>query len=469
MLFNELLFLALSLTTAFAAPKRRRTEGGSFIVHPVTHKKHTKNPTNELRKAARKYGWSLDLPSHGGEDGSKPAPLGVSRYDTEPATPNTYRPPGPSRGQTDGARPLAQKGEAEGDFTPEETQFLVPVTIGTQTLNVNLDTGSADFWVYNSRLPSDVQEGHIVYNPDIEGTTFKQIEGASFAITYGDASMASGIVGTEKVNIGGAVVEDQAVQLATAVTGFFVDEKDTDGILGLAFTASNQVVPEPQKSFFDNIQASLESPVFTVALRDDINGSYEFGYTDPDKFDGDLTYVKVLDAGGFWEVRDEGFTVNGKDIPSAMSTMIFGTSRQVTVFQLQKVDFTTNLREDTGTTLIVMHDEVAEAYYKEIEGAGYSTGVNAYTVPCNTAMPEFGIKFGSKVAAVPGHQMLYSKENETHCVGGLQPNGNEHPQILGGIFFQAQFAEFRWDTKEIGVAPHQNLQKVQQPWETMKH
>lgn len=66
------------------------------------------------------------------------------------------------------------------------------------------------------------------------------MEGASFGITYGDQSSASGIVGTDTVNIGGVEVQNQAVQLATTVSRSFIRDINSDGLVGLGFGIGNQ-------------------------------------------------------------------------------------------------------------------------------------------------------------------------------------------------------------------------------------
>jgi hypothetical protein len=72
-----------------------------------------------------------------------------------------------------------------------------------------------------------------------KSTTFKKTEGAQWKISYGDGSGAAGTVGTDTVNIGGVVVENQTVELANQVSQSFVDDTNTDGLVGLAFSNLN--------------------------------------------------------------------------------------------------------------------------------------------------------------------------------------------------------------------------------------
>jgi len=67
--------------------------------------------------------------------------------------------------------------------------------------------------------------------------------GSSWKIKYGDGSTASGIVGTDNVNLGGLCVENQAIELASKLSSQFMKSAG-DGLLGLAFGKINTVKPK---------------------------------------------------------------------------------------------------------------------------------------------------------------------------------------------------------------------------------
>lgn len=70
------------------------------------------------------------------------------------------------------------------------------------------------------------------------------MNGSTWKIQYGDQSSASGIVGTDVVNLGGLTIKDQAIELASNVSAQFV-ESPGDGLLGLAMGSINTVEPQP--------------------------------------------------------------------------------------------------------------------------------------------------------------------------------------------------------------------------------
>lgn len=152
---------------------------------------------------------------------------------------------------------LADDGSSQGTVTANDIQndsfYTCPVQIGTpaQTLNLNFDSGSSDLWVWSTKLSrseqnAGTQQGIAIFDPN-KSTTFKNAQGDSWKITYGDGSSASGSVGTDTVKIGDISVENQAVELATQISSSFQDEQSS-GLLGLAFGTINTVKPTPVKT-----------------------------------------------------------------------------------------------------------------------------------------------------------------------------------------------------------------------------
>lgn len=268
-----------------------------------------------------------------------------------------------------------------------DVEYISPVNIGGQVVHLDFDTGSSDLWVFNTQLSSAATEGHALYDP-VSSATFKLIQNAQFQIQYGDGSGAEGIVGTDVVNIGGAQVKAQAVELATAVTQSFVDDIATDGLLGLAFSAINTVQPQQQKTFFDNVKSSLAEPLFTADLRAGANGAYEFGHIDTTKFTGDLTFVDIDNSQGFWQFTSDKFAVDGK-------------KAQTSVAGNQAI-------ADTGTTLLLADPAVAVAYYSQIDGAQNDQQQGGFTIPCASKLPDLQLAVGDAMATVKGSDLSFA-------------------------------------------------------------
>jgi hypothetical protein len=274
--------------------------------------------------------------------------------------------------------------------TPEanDVEYLSPVSIAGQVLNLDFDSGSSDLWVFNTMLSSAATQGHALYDPS-SSATFKLMQNAQFQIQYGDGSGAEGVVGTDVVNIGGAEVKAQAIELATGVTQSFVDDTATDGLLGLAFSSINTVKPQQQKTFFDNVMPSLAEPLFTADLRAGANGAYEFGRIDTSKFTGDLTFVDIDNSQGFWQFASDQFAVDGGKAQTAVA------GNQAIA--------------DTGTTLLLADPAVADAYYAKVTGATNDAQQGGFTIPCNAKLPDLQLAVGaSAMATIKGSDLNFA-------------------------------------------------------------
>jgi len=96
--------------------------------------------------------------------------------------------------------------------TPEanDQAYLVPVTVGKTVMNLDLDTGSSDFWVFSSLLSASERGTHAIYK--LGGTKEK---GETWSISYGDGSGASGSVYRDTVTIGSVVNPTQDIEVAS--------------------------------------------------------------------------------------------------------------------------------------------------------------------------------------------------------------------------------------------------------------
>lgn len=274
--------------------------------------------------------------------------------------------------------------------TPEsgDVEYLAPVQIGGQTLNLDFDSGSSDLWVFNTQLSAQSTQGHQVFDPT-QSSTFNMINGATFSISYGDGSGAAGNVGTDTVVIGGATVTSQAIELATAVSQSFAQDTANNGLVGLAFSKLNTVRPQQQKTFFDNVMPSLAEPVFTADLRKDAVGAYEFGRIDTTKFTGDMAWIPVNTTQGFWQFATSGFAV--------------GDGEQQATTAAQAI-------ADTGTTLMLVSQEVADGYYSQVDGAVNDDQVGGFTVPCDATLPDLVVDVaGIYQATVKGEDIVFAQ------------------------------------------------------------
>ena len=342
-----------------------------------------------------------------------------------------------ARPTSSGGSPADGSEEGEVTATPEEneSQYLAPVKIGGQSLNINLDTGSADLWVYSNRLSSQVTSGHSIFDPS-RSSTWSNYPGGSWDIEYGDGSTARGSVGFDTVNVGGAVVEKQCIELAEEVSGSFQTDINSDGLLGLGFSVVNTVQPQPQKTFFENVMDDLDQPVFTADLEENNSGTYEFGSIDTSKYTGDIHYTPIDPSNGYWQFDSGTFNVGGKQ---------------------QRCQTCSPAIADTGTSLIIVDDDVAEAYYSQVQGSSYSPSNGVYLYPCSSTLPDFGVAIGNGyTATLKGSDTTYMQDG-SQCLGGIAPNGASSGsgapiQIYGDVLLKHFFAVFDGGSRRFGLA-----------------
>ncbi|KAG5973633.1 hypothetical protein E4U55_000345 [Claviceps digitariae] len=338
-----------------------------------------------------------------------------------------------------------QAGSVAAVPEPNDVEFISPVTIGGQNLNLDFDTGSSDLWVFTTQLDPAVRVNRRVYNAS-KSTTFKPLPRATFEVVYGDRSGAEGTVGTDVVDVGGVSVPSQAIGLATAVSFQFSGDQQSDGILGLAFSQLNTVKPQQQKTFFENIRNELAEPVFTVDLRKGTPGTYTFGRIDRSRFRGQLVWIPVNTTNGFWQFSSERFAImnnnnNNNNSNNTMRQPLLSTSGAQAI-------------ADTGSTLILADAKVVKAYYAQVQGA-QEDQMEAFTFPCNATLPDLALDVGNMyMATVSGRDINHLRTENGTCYGGVQATSPGQPAVFGDIFFKSQFVVFNAGNNSLGMAPH---------------
>lgn len=397
------LLLTLLITLALAAPTTHQRKGRSFKVNRVRNVNFSGyDGPSELLRALGKYGMALpeglasigdSVQRHKGH-GQGAAPDALSATDAGTMPTRVTNQPASATSGTSSSTTTGGGGGGGGEVgdvittpEPQDVEFLSPVVIGGQTINMDFDTGSSDLWVFNTQLNAAGQANRTVFDP-AKSSTFQLMQGASFSISYGDGSAVKGDVGTDTVNIGGAIVQNQAVELATAVSGSFLKDKHNDGLVGLAFSKLNTVKPAQQKTFFDNALPDLAEPVFTANLKAGAAGDYEFGKIDNTKFNGALSWAPINTTNGFWQFSSQQFSVNN-------GTPVMAPGGQAIA--------------DTGTTLLLVNPAVVNAYYSQVQGATNDQNLGGVTFPCNADLPDLQVDVGGNyMANIPGHLVNFA-------------------------------------------------------------
>lgn len=188
----------------------------------------------------------------------------------------------------------------------------------------------------------------------------------------------------------------------------------------------------PQNTFFDNIKDSLTSKIFAVTIKKDAAGSYDFGFIDRKKYQGELVYTAVDNSTGLWFITVSSLSVGGVDGSLLLDPAVV----------------------DTGATLILLDWFSTEQYYGYVANAVNSDSEGGWIFPCDSKLPDFGLVVNGATITVPGLFVNRADLGNGMCFGGIQarPPGQNF-NSLGDVFLQSQYVVFDPETPQIGIAP----------------
>lgn len=325
-------------------------------------------------------------------------------------------------------------------------------------------------WVLSSDIDSLARS---TYN-SLTSNTSRYQEGQTWQECYTDLSCVYGDVYTETISVGGIVVNNQTIGVAKEATSDLLEANDPGGILGLSFNKDSMGkspslvylsyvfselkggFPGVHKytSFWDNIKSTLSAPLFTADLKKGEPGSYDFGFIDDSKYTGNITYVSVDTTQGFWTFTVKGYAIGGEAFNP----------------------ITVNVIASTGTSLILLPEQMVKTYYAGVPGAFYDSTEALFGFPCGTTLPSITFDIGNYNAVVPGHLMNYQplldddnsmfyrilklvlkimlmKDFFLACFGGIQPALDPQSFHFGDIFLKSQFVVFdAGDEPRLGFA-----------------
>lgn len=323
-----------------------------------------------------------------------------------------------------------------GDTPGVETLYITEISIGSppQKLPMDFDTGSSDLWVFSTDTTKSQVSGQKLYKPK-DSTSAKLMDGFKWAIGYGDQSTCKGIVYHDTVSIGGATVQNQAVESAQKVSASFTKDSASSGLVGLAMDKGNTISPTKQKTWFGNIMQKLAEPVFTARLKHAAPGTYNFGYIDKSQYTGDLYYTGAYtDDLGHRLFNSTGYSIAGGDF----------TERNIPA------------TADTGTSIVYIPTDIADEYWGNVDGSYKNeviSGQYLWTFPCNTQLPVFSFGVGEGTITIHSENLNFAPNDDRGevCVGGL--GGIDGGlAILGDVAMKTGFVVYDDGKNRLGWA-----------------
>lgn len=357
------------------------------------------------------------------------------------------------------------------------TVFDAPVTIGNQTFQLLVDTGSSDTYVMksgytcingtsNQILPQeDCEYSKKTYRPS---STYRGIPSEMFGIEYG-AGLASGAMAYEKVTIGNITAAHQKIGIANISNP--MGDGVNSGLLGLAYPSLSSAHPANHSSnetyWYDRLvynpllftmhQNRHMDPYFTIALaRSPQNTSTAFG--------GYLT------LGGLPPVKHSPFTTVPveimKDIPANYTSGKKTRSYWATTISSVKYGSSGNLTTDStpwqafidsGNYFSIIPSAVVEPIHALFSPRpAWNEEMGAYVVDCATKVPEFGLTIGNKTFFHNGADLIYQTSAGV-CISSFVPSEKFPAQgltlnIIGVPFLKNVVAVFDFGQHQMKFA-----------------
>ncbi|KAH9934816.1 aspartic peptidase domain-containing protein, partial [Fomitopsis serialis] len=308
-------------------------------------------------------------------------------------------------------------------------------SIGGQTFEVLLDTGSSDLWVASSNCT--IQDCAKVPTFDTSDTVNLTLSGAAFHLGYLLGSV-TGMIATDTVTLGSYEVSSQVLALANSTSGLDLSGTGYSGILGLTFPAEASIPGTYGQTFIDNVFASLDENdrFFAYKLgRNNSDSSFTIGQLDPTyaNSSSNFTYIPVSSAGlsngnyNFWKVPLEYITINSTRFDLSRSS-VSGASTNIGIL-------------DTGTTLLLGPSADVARFWQSVGNARNTD--SGWQVRCNrAAIVGFVLGDGddqkefvldpTDVNWEPGTQQ------DGWCMGGIQANDGvfSGDWLLGDTFLR---------------------------------
>ena len=253
-----------------------------------------------------------------------------------------------------------------------------------------------------------------------------------------DGTAAYGIVYRDTIRLADLEVNNATVQSALKVAVRFETDTELSGIMGLAKKLPNNIEPGVP-TFLELLKPMLKSPVFTVDLKKNATGQFEFGRIDETRASESITWIDSDPNSPHWDVEFDLTSWSAKD----------------RAWWYYKFPATI----DTGTTLMFLPDALASRYWLSVPGMRPGNRLTpAYTFPCANVedLPDLMFKLpGTEhVITIPGRYINYGPvdDRNDYCWGGMQSSAGMDVVVLGDIMLKALFVAFDVENNRIGFA-----------------
>lgn len=320
--------------------------------------------------------------------------------------------------------------------------YVGEVSVGTpsQTFDIILDTGSADFWLADSSCTASGCSGIPLFDPS--SSSSYQSSTTQFEIEYGSGA-AQGTLASDSVSLAGYTVQSQTFAVVDQLAANTLNSP-ASGIMGLGF---QQLASSDATPFWQVLAegSTLQDKVFTFQLARNSDASststiapggiFTLGELDSAQYTGSVNYIDLSGTEGYWTISLQAYSVNG-----ASTTLSSSNSAIV----------------DTGTSIIIAPPQVAAAIYAQIPNSQSYGSDGTYAIPCSSNV-DLTLTFGGQAYTVNSADMLNGALDSSgqYCLGGVlgESLGSGTPDyIVGDTFLKNVFTVFQYSPAAVGFA-----------------
>ncbi|KAL8380938.1 hypothetical protein RB595_005303 [Gaeumannomyces hyphopodioides] len=363
----------------------------------------------------------------------------------------------------DGASSVDRPQGYENITADHGLQYSILVSIDNVTLNLLVDTGTADLWAVSHDAQCLNSYGWDVNFTDCQfNSTFPKDRTFSYGpltnqhlfFKSPNGEMVSGAVGHSDVQVGGIAVVKQQIALANRT--YWNGNNDTSGVVGLGYPTIGHIYRDNETHWVHRVtyptlftsmvdQGLVEKPMFGIALgRNSTAGVISWGGM-PDvpglKY-ASQSNVPIL----ITQLNDDPFTADHPSfytiVPDGFN---YGPAKDIASHPYVI---------DTGTPINYLPRRLAEAINKSFAPtAEYNTEHGRYYTKCDATPPSFSVVIGGTVFLVNPADMMIRDSPDPHtllCATTISLGGTG-PYILGAAFlnnvavgFEVQAAELKF-------------------------
>lgn len=339
-----------------------------------------------------------------------------------------------------------------GSLENQKIQYEAHLKVGTpsQSLSVQIDTGSSDLWLMSSDNPYcngetyevDCSKGNVFDYED--SSSFSANNSDYFQILYGDKTFAIGVYAQDSISIGGAKVDN--ANFAVAVNA------STNAVFGVGLASDEITIQEnnpyryPSFPYQLKDTGAIDSVAYSVWLNDvdARGGEILFGGIDTAKYQGQLKKLPLVPTVERYVTE---FSVMMQGISLANEQ---GDSIQVVSGGNYPVVI------DTGTSLTAVSEGMLESILSTLgNGVEYDSQAGLYTIECGSISGSVGFNIsGINIEVALSDFFTYMSQDNGVCTIGFQqlPQSAE-ALILGDNALRFIYTVFDLENKEIALAP----------------